>query len=300
MHLVTTKGAPPRGEATPRCLALPPRVFGDRGPGARAPARCPSEATNRQKRRSCSHERRGGEEGLRSREGRARRCTRPLGRVDTDDDGRPARSRWATSVKPQMTRSLGPSISGADRRRRGRSSLGPCSSSGNVRLGTDSSASREHEGDLGGSRSWPRRSLLTHRRVRPADRAEGERREAPSGRARSATGVRVGGTRSFGTMKDAKHEVAEACLSDPSPSADHESANEQRNRGAQTVWEVSEHAALERSWSSLRGAMRTTRDLWIRCSRRTPFVVRGSRGVKREVSRRLTRVSSSAIAACVP
>lgn len=66
---------------------------------------------------------------------------------------------------------------------------------------------------------------------------------------------------SSGTMKDAfLHEMAEACLSDPSPSVDHESTNERRTRGAQTVREVSEHAALERFRSLLRGATRTTRD----------------------------------------
>ncbi len=45
--------------------------------------------------------------------------------------------------------------------------------------------------------------------------------------------------------------MAEACLSEPSPSVDHESANERQRRGARTVCEVSEHAALERSRSLL-------------------------------------------------
>lgn len=41
MHLVATKGAPPRGEATSSLSRFSPHVFGDRGPEERAPESMP-------------------------------------------------------------------------------------------------------------------------------------------------------------------------------------------------------------------------------------------------------------------
>lgn len=57
-------------------------------------------------------------------------------------------------------------------------------------------------------------------------RAESERQEAPSGRARSATEVSAEGLVPSATMEDATHVMAEAVLSEPRPAKDHESLTE--------------------------------------------------------------------------
>jgi hypothetical protein len=68
----------------------------------------------------------------------------------------------------------------------------------------DSSAPRKHGGDPEGSRCWPRRSLLTHRKALASDGPGGGRATGDAIGARSV-GHRgeSSGTRSWGTMEDA-------------------------------------------------------------------------------------------------
>ena len=97
--------------------------------------------------------------------------------------------------------------------------------------------SKHSERFIGTARAWgrPQRIEVLAAEVSPHpstgvrarwQRAESERREAPSGRARSANEASVGGLVPSMTMEDATHVMAEAVLSDPCPAKDHESFTE--------------------------------------------------------------------------
>jgi hypothetical protein len=159
-------------------------------------SRCPSEVVNRRKRanractgdatkkRRCFGHERGAPRGA---------CDGFVMWIPTETD-RPARptmgNHGGTADDELSSRHLGR----ADRRRRGRSFFAPAhplGTSGSERfIGT----TRARGATLEGSRCWPRRSLHTHRKaLAPDGRTEGERREAPSGRARSAIEARATG-----------------------------------------------------------------------------------------------------------
>lgn len=156
---------------------------------------CPSEVANRRKRtvRACTgdatKERRcfGHERGA-PRDARDGFVTW----IPTKTD-RPAHPRWETSVEPQTMHPHGSRLgvlTGVD----AAGAFLPLLIPWERQARNDSSVPRKHGGDPEGLRCWPRRSLLTHRTaLASGGRAESERREAPSGRARSATEVRAEG-----------------------------------------------------------------------------------------------------------
>jgi hypothetical protein len=157
--------------------------------------RCPSEVANRRKRsaRACT----GDAKKKRSCFGHERGAPRDardgfVTWIPTKTD-RPAHSRWETSVEPQTMRPHGSRLgvqTGVD----AAGAFLPLLITWERQARNDSSVPRKHGGDPEGLRCWPRRSLLTHRTaLASGGRAESERREAPSGRARSAIGARVGG-----------------------------------------------------------------------------------------------------------
>lgn len=123
----------PRGEA-PRTLSrFSPHVFGDWGSGKRAPASVPigSPPIDGNARAVLARGRWGNrEEELRSREGRAKGCMGRLRPMDTDEDERPALSRWETSVRAEMLSSISRVCGPASTRQE---LFCPCSSLGKVR-----------------------------------------------------------------------------------------------------------------------------------------------------------------------
>lgn len=232
MHLVTTKGAPPRGEAPSELSRASPRVFGDRGSEARAPAPMPIG----------SHE---STEGSVFARARWRRGRASVTRGARQEMHATATSRGYRRRRTASTPTMGNQRGTADDELSRAAHLG-------VRTGVDaagafspllipwerqarndSSAPREHEGDLGGTRCWPRRSLLTHRTALAPAGPGGER--ATRGAIGACSVDHRGESwriRPSARWKMRNNEVAEACLSDPSPSVDHESANERHRTGS--------------------------------------------------------------------
>jgi hypothetical protein len=129
------------------------------GPKHELQGRCPSGALTAMEtiNRACTGRRGSRCEELRPREGRAKGCMRRLRHMDTDEDERPARSRWETSVccgcALEPSRRCGPASTRQEL-------FAPAHRLGKSVLGINSSASREHGGDPGGLRCWPWRSLL--------------------------------------------------------------------------------------------------------------------------------------------
>lgn len=117
-------------------------------------------------------------------------------------------------------------------------------------------------------------SPSTVRRSRRTERTESERREAPSGRARSTTEVRARRTRSFGDDERCDTRDGRGCTQRTAHgegprilSPSNESGERRRSAKAKNTPLSTLHRSL------LQEVVRTTtRDPRIRCSRRTPFV----------------------------
>merc|ERR1711974_567894 len=101
------------------------------------------------------------------------------------------------------------------------------------------------------------------------ERTESERREAPSGRARSATEVRAEGLVPSATMKDATHVMAGAVLSEPRTARDHESFHRATKAGsADGLRKRRTRRSRHFTGACSRSDENDTWDPRIRCSRR--------------------------------